>query len=83
MDDTRQTLIGILRQFSPWISDRDEAFPMDRELRDLGVDSMTIVTLIFELESAFGINIADEMLTHEVFQTPATIEAAVRTLTQA
>ena len=83
MDPTRQTLIGILRQFAPWVTGQGDSFPMDRELRDLGVDSMTVVTLIFELESAFGINFDDAMLSNEVFQTPASIERAVRTLVQA
>lgn len=80
MDDTTRTFLKILRQFSPWIDGPDESFPMHSEIHAIGLDSMTVVTLIFELESHFGISFEDAQLTYEVFRTPATIEQAVRTL---
>jgi acyl carrier protein len=47
-------------------------------LRDLGLDSMGAVELMFDLEEAFGITMPDEALTPETFGTAATIAAAVR-----
>lgn len=80
MDETRRTLITILRQFAPWITGSDEDFPMDSEMQTMGLDSMSAVSLIFELEAAFDITFTDEFLTYEVFRAPATIESAVHRL---
>jgi acyl carrier protein len=56
----------------------DEDLPDDAVLKDLGLDSMRAVDLMFDLEEAFGITMPDEALMPETFGTPATIAAAVR-----
>jgi len=78
MDETRREIITIMRRYASWIKVPDEEFPMKDELRKIGVDSMSVLNIIFDLENTFEVNIPDSMLTEEVFRTPETIETAIR-----
>jgi acyl carrier protein len=44
---------------------------------DCGVDSVSVVTLILEIERSFGIHVSDEELNEEVLQTPATLTTLI------
>ncbi|CAI0877894.1 acyl carrier protein [Serratia fonticola] len=47
------------------------------ELDQVGIDSMTLVRLILQLESTFDIIIADTLLGPETFKTPHSITDAL------
>lgn len=51
--------------------------PADVNLRSLGLNSMRAVELVIDLEDTLGIVFADGAFTDEVFQTAATLWAAV------
>lgn len=80
MDETRRKLIVVLRQFAPWVEDQEESRLMNQEIREIGLDSMSVASMLFELEESFGITFTDDLLTYEMLKTPAGIEAAVRGL---
>jgi acyl carrier protein len=42
-------------------------------LRDLGLDSMQVVELLFALEDAFGIMLDEEVLTESTFSTAGSL----------
>ncbi|HEY1620465.1 MAG TPA: phosphopantetheine-binding protein [Streptosporangiaceae bacterium] len=58
----------------------DPAGPLapDTPLSELGVDSLEIVELIVDIEDAYRIELPQELLTPEVFASPATIWQALR-----
>jgi acyl carrier protein len=47
------------------------------ELLELGVDSMTLVEIIAGLEAEFDCTFPDDLVTLDVFRTPASITSAV------
>jgi acyl carrier protein len=49
----------------------------DASLRDLGLDSLHSVELLFDLEDEYDIILADEALVPETFATPQTLYEAV------
>ena len=59
---------------------RKQDLAIDSSLQALGLDSMTAIELLLDLEQTFGIILPDELLTAETFRTPATLEGAVRSL---
>jgi acyl carrier protein len=46
-------------------------------LRDLGLDSMRSIELLFAVEDTYGVAIPDERLTDDTFETPETLWAVV------
>ncbi len=50
-----------------------EALSLDADLARLGLDSMTSIDLLMDIEREFGIVIQDEQITTDFFSTPATI----------
>jgi acyl carrier protein len=79
MSDITTKLNAILRQHLKFLGDEQE-IPADEELSKLGLDSMSAINLLLDVEQAFGIVIPDEMLTAETFHTQATLGAAISTL---
>ena len=57
-----------------------DAIAADSILRELGLDSMRAVELLFALEDAYGIVFADELLTDATFETAGSLWAAVQSL---
>ena len=53
----------------------------DSELSDLGLDSMSALNLLLDIEDEFDVQFPEEYLTPEVFSTPSSLERAIRTLT--
>jgi acyl carrier protein len=49
----------------------------DASLRDLGLDSLQSVELLFDLEDEYDITLADEALVPETFATPKSLYEAV------
>jgi acyl carrier protein len=58
----------------------EEHFAADRELTQLGVDSMALVELLAGIEESFNIIVPDEMLTMETFESARSVTAAVMLL---
>lgn len=57
-------------------ADSDELAATD-ELAALGLDSMGVVQLLTDLEDAYGLELPDEMITEETFQTVGSLWQAV------
>ena len=52
--------------------------PSDENLRKLWLDSMAAINLLFDIEQAFGVQIPDDLLTAETFETAASLDKTVR-----
>ena len=78
-DEISEKLLVVLREHLRFVSD-DQAFPMGTNLEKLGLDSMSAINLLLNLEQIFEIVFPDEMLTAETFRTGTTLEEAVRLL---
>ena len=50
----------------------------DQNLGELGLDSLASITLLFDLETEFGVTIPDEALDENTFASLANLEALVR-----
>ena len=57
--------------------DADRPLPPDASLKDLGLDSMQAVELVFDLEDELDVLLPDEAMTAETFATAAQLWAAV------
>jgi acyl carrier protein len=68
--------IAILRDHLKYLP-ADAGLAPDASLRDLGLDSMAAVTLMLDLEDAFGVTIPDGALTAATFRTPESLWAAL------
>lgn len=62
--------------------DELEAIPPDSELIDLGLDSLSAINLLLELEEEFGVAFPDELLSPETFRTAANLNATLQQLLQ-
>ena len=56
---------------------RSVAITPDLELLELGVDSMTLVEIIARLEAELDCTFPDDLITLDLFRTPASITSAV------
>lgn len=74
MTDTLEKLEGIVRPHLKFLK-AEEALGPDRDLGELGLDSMASIDLLLALEEGFGIAIDDEQLTENSF---ATLEEIVK-----
>ena len=52
----------------------------DAELAQLGLDSMTAVAVLLDMEKTFGIRFPDEMLVEGTFRTAGKLKEAVQLL---
>lgn len=57
-----------------------DAVAPDAALRDLGLDSMRAVELLFALEDGYDIVFPDELLTDATFATAGSLWAAIESL---
>ncbi|MFF8726253.1 phosphopantetheine-binding protein [Streptomyces sp. NPDC015171] len=62
----------ILRRALPFLDTTDTVDP-DASLSELGLDSLTLLTLIAELEDALAVELPDEMLVMQTFSTPSVL----------
>lgn len=78
MDELTRTLHRCLRQHLPAVPEGE--IDMTIELFLLGLDSMSAIALLLEVEEAFAITFPTVMLDPKVFRTGETLLAAVREL---
>ena len=76
-DPITQKIQEILRPHLRFL-ESGKPVPMDENLGKLGLDSMAAINLLFDLEQAFGVQIPDDLLTAETFETAASLEKTVR-----
>jgi acyl carrier protein len=67
---------AVLRRRLIYLS-ADEALMPDAQLKELGLDSMQAVELVFDLEDELGVALPDEAMTAQTFATPASLAAAL------
>ena len=78
MDELTRTLQRCLRQHLPLSP--DEEIDMSIELFLLGLDSMSAIALLLDVEEAFSVTFPREMLDPKIFRTGDTLLATVRQL---
>jgi acyl carrier protein len=76
-----QRFIDLLTSLLPLLGDR--SLQEDTPLRDLGLDSMLAVELLFGIEDVFGVPLPDEELNDATFATADSLWQAVRALIDA
>ena len=59
---------------------KQDSVEYDAELAQLGLDSMTAVAVLLDMEKTFGIRFPDEMLVEGTFRTARKLKAAVQLL---
>ncbi|MFC8079837.1 acyl carrier protein [Streptomyces sp. NPDC057137] len=62
----------LLRKQIPLL-EPDEELTADLSLRDFGLDSMGMVSLLSSVEDAYGVRFVDDALNMDNFATPATL----------
>ncbi len=67
---------AVLRPRLTYLADDAELSP-DASLRELGLDSMQAVELVFDLEDALDVQLPDEAMTAETFETAASLWTAL------
>lgn len=70
--------VTLLRPYLKYAGDQEVT--AGTRLRDLGLDSMRAIELLFAVEDAFGVLIPDEKLTDATFETPGSLWAAIEEL---
>ena len=65
-------LISVLRRHLKFVGS-DEIFPWNAELEALGLDSVSAVNLLIDLETTFQINFPPALLTENTFRTTAAL----------
>jgi acyl carrier protein len=70
---------SVLRQHLPLAG--ADPIPPAAELRDLGLDSLELVSLLLDLEESFGVTVPDELLVGPTFATAGSLWTAMSSLT--
>jgi len=78
MDDITARFDEVLRRHLRSAKSNDINY--DIELVQLGLDSMTAVAVLLDMEKAFNIRFPDEMLVEGTFKTAGRLKEAVTTL---
>jgi len=78
-DDISRKLEAVLRPHLRFL-DPGATIAPDEPLGDLGLDSMAAINLLLDLETTFGVQIPDDLLSAETFETLASLEATFRPL---
>jgi acyl carrier protein len=68
-----------LRTYARYLT-QDDPIDTNASLMDIGVDSLAMIQLLVDIEETFDVAFPDDMLTPEVFATPATLWQAVVTI---
>ncbi|CAM5446318.1 acyl carrier protein [Streptomyces pharetrae] len=61
----------MLKPFLPFLG--EEPITADTPLRELGLDSMQAIELMFTLEDTFGVQLPDDALTEATFATAGSL----------
>jgi acyl carrier protein len=78
-DDVSRKLEAVLRPHLRFLKP-DAPLPAAEPLGALGLDSMAAINLLLDLETSFGVQIPDDLLSAETFETFASLEATFRPL---
>jgi acyl carrier protein len=78
MDDITTQFEEVLRRHLR--SAKANSINYDVELAQLGLDSMTAVAVLLDMEKAFGIRFPDDMLVEGTFRTAGRLKKAVQKL---
>lgn len=70
-----ETFVNLLRPFLSF-ADGQEVVEESR-LRDLGLDSMQSIQVLFAIEDEYGVSLPDELLTDATFETAGSLWRAV------
>lgn len=76
-DDFSAKFRSVLRRHLRFLEQGAELTP-EMALGALGLDSMAAVNLLGDLEEAFGVQIPDDLLSAEVFETVGSLETTFR-----
>jgi len=76
-DAFSQKLQAVLRRHLRFL-EPGAALTPDSALGALGLDSIAAVNLLLDLEQAFGVQIPDDLLSAEAFETLASLESTFR-----
>jgi acyl carrier protein len=76
MDDTITQFEEVLRRHLRSTKEID----YDAELSQLGMDSMTAVAVLLDMEKAFNVRFPDEMLVEGTFRTARKLREAIQVL---
>jgi len=79
VDDVLEGLLPVLRKHLRFIDHKHE-FPLETNLIELGLDSMSAVNLLLDIEMTFDLTFPDAMLTAETFRTASTLVRAIQSL---
>jgi len=79
MLDDEATLSRILGKYLKKVN-KTENIPMDADLKEMGLDSMSAINLLLEIETQFEVNFPDTMLNSAVFRSGNTLRDAIRIL---
>lgn len=71
-----ERVLVVLRRYLGLLKAGD-AVPLDEPLRELGLTSMSAISLLLDLETAFGIAIPDSLLDEEMFRTARSLSKVV------
>jgi len=74
MDGVLATVIQVTARY---VGAEDGAIDPDANLAELGVDSLGVVGLLGDIESAFNLRMPDELLTAETFGSPRSLAQAI------
>lgn len=58
----------------------EQSLPMDAGMEDLGLDSVTALNLMLDLEEAYGVVFDESLFTEETFATPRALWLALSSL---
>jgi acyl carrier protein len=72
----------ILRRYLVLVPDGQDV-PLETELPALGLDSMSALTLVLELEEIFDISFPDSVLNASTFRSANSLENVIQVLRQA
>lgn len=75
---TDPTFTDLLRRHLPFAD--AVQLTADSKLRELGLDSMLAIELIFALEDTFGVVFPDEVLSESTFETAGSLWTAIEQL---
>lgn len=70
---------GMLRQYLFFLNADEELNP-DLDLREFGLDSLGVVDLLVSLESTYGVQLTDDLLSMDTFKTPASLWNTLSTI---
>jgi acyl carrier protein len=78
MDDITPEFEQCLRRHLRLV--KPDSINYDMELAQLGLDSMTAVAVLLDMEKTFGIRFPDDMLVEGTFRTAGKLKTAVELL---